>query len=175
MQSMVRLGCTLLMLLTLMACAGEGSAPTNAPETPAATTPASPANPHTPTVDPNAPDVATSPPPASAEPPPPPPVPSSVAPTPSGTFDSSLKAHAGLSFACATSNDCAIKDVGNCCGSYPACVNADSPVDADAVARECAEKGLSGICGYPVIEACVCTAGRCEAAPSNGTGGGAVR
>jgi histidine ammonia-lyase len=29
--------------------------------------------------------------------------------------------------------------------------------------------------GYPVIDACVCNAGRCEAAPSSGAGGGAVR
>lgn len=78
-------------------------------------------------------------------------------------YDSGLKAHAGLRFDCTSDADCAIKDVGNCCGHYPACVHVDSHVDAEAVKQECAAKGLSGICGYPVIESCVCKTGRCEA------------
>lgn len=175
MRSTFRLGCALLMLSTLFACAGEREDPANRPELPAATNPAPPAGASSPAVDAGGTPGASSLPTAPGATPPPPPVPSSVAPTPAGTFDSSLKAHADLTFACATASDCAIKDVGNCCGSYPACVNADSPVDSAAVARECADKGLSGVCGYPVIDACVCNAGRCEAAPSSGAGSGAVR
>ena len=82
---------------------------------------------------------------------------------------SALAAHAGLQTTCSVDSDCTIKDVGNCCGHYPACVNVDSPADPEAVARECADKGLAGICGYPVIDACVCTAGHCEAAPRSPT------
>lgn len=96
--------------------------------------------------------------------------PSQTAPAP---FASELAAHAALRTTCERDSDCAVKDVGNCCGSYPACVNADSPVDPAAVARECADKGLAGICGFPVIEACVCSAGQCTAAP--GEPDGAIR
>ena len=156
MRSIFRVACGLIMLSAMAACAGERNdqAAASGPLTAVDAAPADP---------------------SSASSAPPPPVPSSVAPTPSGHFDSSLKAHVDLSFDCTIASDCAIKDVGNCCGSYPACVSVDSPVDAAAVARECADKGLSGICGYPVVEACVCNAGRCEAAPSNGQGSGAVR
>jgi hypothetical protein len=73
-----------------------------------------------------------------------------------------LSSHAGLRFDCTRDSDCTIMDIGNCCGHYPACVHEASKVDPRAVARECAEKGLAGICGYPVLSACECRAGRCE-------------
>lgn len=65
---------------------------------------------------------------------------------------------------CRVDADCVVKNVGNCCGYYPACVNRDSPTYPDLVARRCAEEGLAGVCGYPEIRACACIAGRC--APS---------
>jgi hypothetical protein len=85
-------------------------------------------------------------------------------------FSSDLDAHAGLRLDCRTDTDCAVKDVGNCCGTYLACVNADSPVDAAAVARECEDKGMAGVCGYPVIQGCICSAGTCTAAPTDDNG-----
>lgn len=85
---------------------------------------------------------------------------------PAPSAGNGLRAHDGLRYECAVDSDCEIKDIGNCCGHYPACVHADSIADPQAVASECAERGLSGICGFPVIEACACREGRCEAAPS---------
>lgn len=85
-------------------------------------------------------------------------------------FDSTLDAHAGLRFDCAEDAHCVIKNVGNCCGYYPACVHVDTVTDPATVAAECAERDLAGICGYPVIEACACVAGRCRAVPGAGAG-----
>jgi hypothetical protein len=65
---------------------------------------------------------------------------------------------------CRVDADCAVKNVGNCCGYYPACVNRESPVFPERVKAECLKKGMSSICGFPDITACTCTAGRCEAA-----------
>lgn len=104
-----------------------------------------------------------------------PPVPGAAPPAPPPTFDSSLAAHEGLRFDCSSDNECAVKNVGNCCGHYDACVRADSPTDPEAVLRECADLEIAGICGYPVIERCVCSAGRCQAAPSMGGPPGADR
>jgi hypothetical protein len=66
-----------------------------------------------------------------------------------------------VDYSCRTDADCAIKDVGNCCGRYPACVNRESPTFPDRVKAECAKKGEMGICGFPEIKGCSCVEGRC--------------
>jgi hypothetical protein len=68
---------------------------------------------------------------------------------------------------CKTDADCAIKDVGSCCGYRPACVNKASPTFPEQVQAACAKDGRMGICGFPAISGCKCTAGKCE-----GTGAG---
>lgn len=87
----------------------------------------------------------------AAEPSQPPPAPPEPATPPSapaaGTPD----------YACQQASDCAIKNVGNCCGYFPRCVNKDSVFEP----VKCAE-GTVGVCGYPTITRCECTAGRCE-------------
>ena len=72
---------------------------------------------------------------------------------------------------CKTDADCTVKNVGNCCGYYPACVNVNSPTDPEGVQAECAKKGMASVCGFPEISSCTCSQGRCEAAP----GGAQVR
>jgi hypothetical protein len=67
-----------------------------------------------------------------------------------------------LDYACASSADCAVKNVGNCCGMQPACVNKDSPTDPEAVRAQCEASGTMGICGFRDISACQCVSGRCE-------------
>lgn len=67
-----------------------------------------------------------------------------------------------VDYRCTTDSDCAVKDVGNCCGYYPACVNAGSPTFPERVREECAREGTAGICGFPDISGCRCVAGRCE-------------
>lgn len=69
---------------------------------------------------------------------------------------------------CSTDADCAVKDVGNCCGYYPACVNAQADTFPEQVKAACEAQGLSSICGFQDITACACIEGRCEAAPGGG-------
>ena len=69
---------------------------------------------------------------------------------------------------CQTDADCAVKDVGNCCGYFPACVNAQAPTFPEQVKAACEAQGLSSICGFQDITACACIEGRCEAAPGGG-------
>lgn len=63
---------------------------------------------------------------------------------------------------CSTDAQCTVKDVGNCCGYYPACVNVDSPTDPEGVKAQCAKSGTASVCGFPSITSCQCVAGQCQ-------------
>lgn len=67
-----------------------------------------------------------------------------------------------LDRSCRTDADCTIKDVGNCCGAYPSCVNVDSPTDPDAVQAQCAAEGMASVCGFPAVTGCSCVEGQCR-------------
>lgn len=67
-----------------------------------------------------------------------------------------------VDFSCKTDADCAVKNVGNCCGAKPACVNADSPTDPEGVKAECARKGMMSMCGFKPVEGCQCVQGQCK-------------
>lgn len=67
-----------------------------------------------------------------------------------------------VDFSCRTDADCAIKNVGNCCGYYPACVNIDSPTFPEAVMAQCAAEDRMAVCGFPDIAGCQCVEGRCQ-------------
>ena len=64
---------------------------------------------------------------------------------------------------CKTDADCTVKNVDNCYGYYPACVNVNSPTDPEGVQAECAKKGTMSVCGFPEISSCSCKQGKCEA------------
>jgi len=66
-----------------------------------------------------------------------------------------------IDYQCTTDNDCAVKNVGNCCGEYPTCVNRESPTFPDLVKAECEKKGAMSVCGFPTPTGCSCVAGRC--------------
>lgn len=66
-----------------------------------------------------------------------------------------------IDYTCRVDADCAIKDVGNCCGRYPACVNRDSPTFPERVRAECAKQHRAGTCGFPDVTGCSCVEGRC--------------
>ncbi|MGY0505987.1 hypothetical protein [Luteimonas sp. e5] len=68
---------------------------------------------------------------------------------------------AAVDTSCRTDADCTVKNVGNCCGYYPACVNVNAKVDPQAVADECRRTGRVGVCGFPDISACRCVSGQC--------------
>jgi hypothetical protein len=65
---------------------------------------------------------------------------------------------------CRTDADCTVKNVGNCCGQYPACVNVNSPTDPKGVQARCAKSGMAAVCGFPQISSCSCVKGTCQAA-----------
>ena len=67
---------------------------------------------------------------------------------------------------CRTDADCAVKDVGNCCGRFPLCVNKDAKVDPAAVRAQCAKDGMASTCGFQEVGGCQCVQGRCENLPN---------
>lgn len=78
-----------------------------------------------------------------------------------GSASTPEERHAEVDYSCASDADCAVKDVGGCCGYTPACVNRDSPTFAAEVAAECRKSGRVGVCGFPVIKGCTCAENRC--------------
>ncbi len=64
--------------------------------------------------------------------------------------------------ACNTDADCAIKDVGSCCGYRPQCLNKDTPTFPEHVKEQCAREGRVSTCGMLAISGCQCRAGKCE-------------
>lgn len=76
-----------------------------------------------------------------------------------------------LPLACQTAADCEVKNVGNCCGYYPACVHKDQSVDPEAVQTRCTAEGKSSICGFPEISACACVESRCVNSGIGNSGG----
>ena len=68
-----------------------------------------------------------------------------------------------LDLSCKTDADCTVKNVGNCCGAYPACVNKNSPTDPEGVQAQCAKSGMASVCGFTEIASCQCARGQCIA------------
>jgi len=68
---------------------------------------------------------------------------------------------------CRADTDCAVKNVGDCCGYYPACVNKDSPTFPAQVQAQCQREGRMAVCGFREISACTCNQGHGEAAPDH--------
>lgn len=68
-----------------------------------------------------------------------------------------------IDYSCESDSDCVIKDVGNCCGFYPRCVNTNAETRPDLVKEFCAESGLVSVCGFQSIRSCECVSGTCVA------------
>lgn len=73
---------------------------------------------------------------------------------------------------CRSDADCTVKNVGNCCGYYPACVNVGSRTDPAGVQASCQAKGMMSVCGFAEISGCSCVKGQCAA---NQEGAGSPR
>ena len=67
---------------------------------------------------------------------------------------------------CKVDADCTVKDVGNCCGYYPACVNVNSRTDPAGVQASCQSRGMMSVCGFPEIAGCSCVQGKCASQPA---------
>lgn len=87
-------------------------------------------------------------------------------PLPPEHVDDRAPAEVKVDMSCRTDADCTVKDVGNCCGRYPACVNVNSPTDPKGVQARCAQQGMASVCGFQEIRSCACVKGSCEAADS---------
>lgn len=72
--------------------------------------------------------------------------------------------YALLDYSCKTDSDCAVKNVGNCCGAFPACVNVNAQPDINLVQKICSESSMAGICGFEEIQSCKCVASQCQSA-----------
>ena len=70
-----------------------------------------------------------------------------------------------LDYSCKTNDDCAVKDVGNCCGYYPKCLNKKQQTSPEIVRETCKNQKLASICGFSDIKECGCRNNRCE--PTN--------
>ena len=114
----------------------------------------------------NAADAAPATPPAMVE--------ETAEPVPAPIGDGAGDPLAPLDASCAVDSDCEVKEVGNCCGRMPACVNrAAEPHDAAAIQRECERTGTSSICGFQELSGCRCESGSCVGVSS--ASGGDVR
>ena len=68
-----------------------------------------------------------------------------------------------LERSCVEDDDCEIKNMGNCCGYYPECLNENADTDPERVMEICAEQNLGGVCGFPSINDCQCVDNKCKA------------
>jgi hypothetical protein len=88
-----------------------------------------------------------------------PPTPTTTNSDASTRGDAALGSDAGMNpYACRQASDCTIRNVGNCCGYYPRCVNANAiltPPDCSG--------GMAGVCGFPTITSCECRDELCVA------------
>lgn len=84
------------------------------------------------------------------------------APMPSPGLPLTAKQAANPDRSCQTDSDCAVKDVGNCCGYYPMCVNKDARTDPAAVRAQCDKDGMASICGFQEISSCQCVDNQCQ-------------
>lgn len=66
---------------------------------------------------------------------------------------------------CGVDSDCVIKDVHNCCGYYPACVNVEAVPDPALVEELCRAESMAGVCGFEDITGCHCESGQCANEP----------
>ncbi len=63
---------------------------------------------------------------------------------------------------CNTDVDCEIKNVGNCCGYFPQCVNANYEPNLTKVQEVCFEEGIVSVCGWEEIKGCKCVDNQCQ-------------
>jgi hypothetical protein len=145
MRTTVVLAATLLAL-SLIGCTVPSAAP-EAPARPEAPVVAEPA-------PPAAPVVAEPAPPATPEPP--------VVAEPAPGANPIAGNASNPSRACRTDADCAVKNIGNCCGAFPACVNKDAKTDPQGVQAQCAKDGMASVCGFKEISGCTCVQGTCQ-------------
>lgn len=71
--------------------------------------------------------------------------------------------YSSIDYTCKQDNDCAVKDVHNCCGFYPQCVNRRARTNPNLVELLCTKEGAASVCGFRDVKTCECVQGRCRA------------
>lgn len=72
-----------------------------------------------------------------------------------------------INYSCGVNADCVVKDVGNCCGYFPQCVNVNAEVSRDVVRKACKEGQLVSSCGFAEVRSCACVQTKCTPAGSS--------
>ncbi len=67
-----------------------------------------------------------------------------------------------IDYSCKTDSDCTIKDIRNCCGYYPKCVNVNSRPNQELVINLCEISESMAICGFQTINRCRCIDDVCQ-------------
>ncbi len=76
-----------------------------------------------------------------------------------------------IDYACHIDSDCAIKDVGSCCGAKSECVNKNSPADPAGVRAQCAKDHLISSCAIRSVTQCGCEQHHCVPTERASVGG----
>jgi len=63
---------------------------------------------------------------------------------------------------CKVDADCEVKNVGNCCGAHPECVNKDALTDPAKVKAMCGQEHRMSTCNIRAIGGCSCSQGQCQ-------------
>lgn len=72
--------------------------------------------------------------------------------------------NAKLDLSCQLDSDCSVKNIGNCCGNYPKCVNKNFTPDLDSIKDLCEKEKSFSICGFDEIKSCKCINNKCDKA-----------
>ncbi len=140
----------IISILLVAGCAAPSPESSNVPANERTVT-TSPAAATTPATSAATPVISTSP------------APSNIGSTTDQVTETTSAGHlANPSRSCKTSADCAIKDVGSCCGAYPSCVNINANTNPAAIKAQCAKDGMASTCGFREVRGCECVAGQCQ-------------
>lgn len=70
--------------------------------------------------------------------------------------------YSSIDYSCNTDSECTVKDIHNCCGEYPECVNVDAEVNSEKVTELCEKSDTAAVCGFPTINGCECKDNKCS-------------
>ncbi len=68
-----------------------------------------------------------------------------------------------INYSCTQDQDCVNKDIRNCCGYFPKCVNKNFEPNHELVSSLCQSEKTFSVCGFEEISSCVCSNNKCEA------------
>src|SRR3989344_796738 len=66
-----------------------------------------------------------------------------------------------IDYSCSKDSDCEIKDIRNCCGYFPSCVNKNFRPNLKLVDELCKKEDKLSICGFREIQSCECINNKC--------------